>query len=213
MEMEVVRTLDFEFSAAGDPWAATSWQSLQRVGKGPMRYATRAKLMYSQTGLYLLVDCEDEKLTCTGLADNADLYKEDVVEFFLWPDPTQRSYFEYEISPLGAELPIMVVNSGAGFHGWLPWHYEGARQCRRTTAVRGGPMTAGARVEGWTCRAFIPFALLVGLANVPPSPGMRWRANIYRIDYDGAGATQWAWAPETGTNFHAIKDFGTLVFA
>jgi hypothetical protein len=213
MEMVVVRTPDFEFTASGDPWAAAPWHPLQRVGKGAMRYATRSNLMYSDTGIYLLVDCEDEKLTCTGLGDNADLYTEDVVEFFLWPDETQRSYFEYEISPLGAELPIMVINNGGRFHGWLPWNYEGGRRCRRATAVRGGSRSSGARVEGWTSRVFIPFALLAGLGNVPPTPGMRWRANVYRIDYDGGGVTQWAWATETGTNFHAIKDFGTLVFA
>ncbi len=42
--------------------------------------------------------------------------------------------------------------------------------------------------------------------------GEQWRANFYRIDYDQAPASQWAWCPHTGGNFHKIAGFGTLLF-
>jgi len=53
---------------------------------------------------------------------------------------------------------------------------------------------------------------LKGLGNVLPKPGMKWRANVYRIDYDAAPMTQWAWCPDTSTNFHDYRHFGTLLF-
>jgi hypothetical protein len=42
---------------------------------------------------------------------------------------------------------------------------------------------------------------------------MRWRANLYRIDYDADRPSQWAWCTRTGGNFHDFRRFGTLRFA
>ena len=215
MELLIPQVQDFALTGAGDSpaWAGVDWQPLQRVGPGAATYATRAKVAYSPLGIYTLVDSVDQRLTCTMTQDGADIYREDVMELFLWPEESQTVYFEYEISPLGVELPILVANHNGQFHGWLPWHYEGERLIRRATAVRGGDKASGATVTGWSAECFIPFALLVGLANTPPTSGTRWRANIYRIDYDALPFSQWAWCPDVGGNFHNIRHFGTFVFA
>jgi hypothetical protein len=215
MKMIVRRTNDFDLTGRGSSpeWEAAAWQPLARVGDGAAGLSTRMKTLYSDTSLYVLFDCEDRRLTCTMTRDFADLYLEDVVELFLQPEPGQRVYFEYEISPLGRELPIMVANDGRRFHGWLPWKYEGGRRVRRRTAVRGGRRAPGASCAGWTAEVAIPYALLLGLAKVPPRPGVQWRGNFYRIDYDESPCSQWAWCARTGPNFHAFRRFGTLSFA
>ncbi len=214
MQLDLTRVPDFELTGSGSSpaWQSLDWQPLTRVGRGSANYRTRAKLLCSDTGLYFLVDCEDRHLTCTLLEDNADLYREDVVEVFLWPSEPQPLYFEYEISPLGFELPLLVPNHEGRFHGWLPWHYDGPRAVRRATAVRGGLQAPHADVSGWSVECFIPFALLAGLGNAVPAPGTPWHANLYRIDYDAGVTTQWAWCPDTGTNFHDFARFGHLVF-
>ncbi len=214
MELVIPRGADFEVTGLGDApaWTDVAWQPLVRVGEGQATYATRAKVAYSETGIYFLVDCEDRQLTCTMTAMGDNIFQEDVVEVFLWPHEPQIAYFEYEISPLSTELPILVVNSGGRFHGWLPWHYEGNRQTRKATNVRGGEMASMAAVDGWTTEFFLPFALLAGLDNVPPRPGTRWRANIYRIDYDALPSSQWTWDPATGGNFHDYANFGAFIF-
>jgi hypothetical protein len=214
MEMSVIKVKDFDVTGSGDAaaWSHAQWHSLQFLG-GTLGYLTRAKVLYSDSGIYFLVDNEDSRLNCTLNRDFGDLFKEDVVEVFLWPDTAQRVYFEYEISPLGKELPIMVCNSDGHFHGWLPWHYEGARCTRRAVSVRGGPQEPGAAVTGWTAEFYIPFNLLTGLGNVPPSRGTVWRGNIYRIDYDAERASRWGWSPGCQGNFHDVRKFGTLVFA
>ncbi len=213
MELSLARIADH--SVTGEPehplWAALAWHDLTRVGSGTAAYATRFKAAYSPLGLYCLFDCEDRRLTCSGLPDNGDLYTEDVIEVFLWPDERHPIYFEYEISPLGAQLPILVSNRDGAFHGWLPWHHEGPRRCQAMTMVRGGPREPGAAVTGWTAKFFIPFALLQGVC-APPSAGQRWRANFYRIDYDAGPPSQWAWEPRTGSDFHDYRSFGTLAF-
>lgn len=214
MQLSVPLVDDFEVTGSGEApaWAGAAWERLARVGEGPGDYATRVKTAYSPTGLYVLFDCEDTRLTCTMTQDNDDLFREDVVELFLWTDERQPLYFEYEISPLGVELPILVSNSGGSFHGWLPWHYEDGRRIRARTSVRGGAAVPLAAVTGWMAEVFIPFALFQGLGNCPPHRATTWRANFYRIDYDEAPASQWAWCERTGPHFHNYKGFGTIRF-
>ena len=89
-------------------------------------------------------------------------------------------YFEYELSPLNYELPILVPNFKGKFFGWRPWHYEGNRKTKHATHV----IKDRDIVTGWTAEFFIPYTLLTPMTNVPPKSGSRWRANFYRIDHD-----------------------------
>jgi hypothetical protein len=211
--MRVLRTDDFAVDGKGaaPAWSKAEWQMLSPRAAGDSPHPTRFKMLYSPTGLYVLMDGNDSVLTATMGADFLDLWTEDVFEFFLWPDERYPVYFEYEISPLGFELPILVPNFGGQFYGWRPWHYEGPRKIQKAVTVRGGPATAGGRIAGWTAEVFVPFDLLKPLQSVPPRSGARWRANVYRMDYDGGRTASWNWAPVRGT-FHQPDKFGTLVF-
>ena len=213
--MELILNHIKDFSVTGDGhhggWDGTGWNVLERVGGGQAKYTTCFKVAYSSQGLYFLFDCEDRRLTCTGLPDYGNLFAEDVVEVFLWPDERHPVYFEYEISPLAAQLPILVSNNGGAFHGWLPWQHEGNRRCQAATIIQGGDRQPGATVSGWTAEFFIPFALFQGVC--PPSKaGVRWRANFYRIDYDEEPCSHWAWDRQTGANFHDYCNFGSIRF-
>jgi hypothetical protein len=157
------------------------------------------------------MEAEDSAITATMNEDFLDLWNEDVFEFFLWPDERYPVYFEYEISPLGYELPILIPNFDGQFLGWRPWHYDGSRKTQKATTTTGGPKRSGARVKGWTAEVFVPYELLRPLQNVPPRPGTKWRANFYRVDYDDAKNTSWDWA-RVGPSFHEFQKFGTLIF-
>jgi len=211
--MRVLRTDDFTIDGKGasPAWSKAEWQMLAPRAAGKDPHPTRVKMLYSPTGLYVLMDGEDSVLTATMREDFLDLWTEDVFEFFLWPDQAHPVYFEYEISPLGFELPILVPNFGGQFYGWRPWHYEGPRKIQKAVTVRGGPAETGARITGWTAEVFLPYDLLKPLRNVPPRSGTIWRANVYRMDYDDGRTASWNWAPVRGT-FHQPEKFGTLVF-
>lgn len=212
-EIAVASTEDFDVTGDGSAaaWDHAEWVALERRGDAGPDYETRIKLLYSRTGLYVLMDGSDARLTATLTEDFLDLWEEDVFEVFLWTHETYPIYFEYEISPLGYELPILVPNFEGEFLGWRPWHYEGERRTRRATSTRGGPRESGAAIDGWRAEVFIPWALLRPLPNVPPRPGTTWRANFYRIDYDGQTPTAWYWVPVSGT-FHEFRRFGILRF-
>jgi hypothetical protein len=216
METRVALVKDFEVTGRGSDvsWDRAAWLPLTRVGRGKSTYPSRVKVLWSRTGMYFLFDCEDRKLSCTLKKDYSDIYTEDVVEIFLQTDQRQSLYFEYEISPLGVELPILIPNHDGAFHGWRPWHYDSHRTIRRGTSVRGGRKKSLAKIEGWMAEVYIPFKLLTGLGNVPPKPGTRWRGNMYRIDYDlgWKKPTHWAWCHHTGANFHMYQEFGSIIF-
>ncbi|MEZ6063707.1 MAG: carbohydrate-binding family 9-like protein [Planctomycetaceae bacterium] len=211
--MTVKHCSDFKVNGKGDAaaWQTTEWVSLNRRPQAQHDYTARIKMLYSDTGVYVLFDGTDTKLTSTMQEDFADLWNEDVYECFFWTDETHPVYFEYEISPLGYELPILVPNMDGTFLGWRPWHYDGVRRIQKHVSATGGSVASMSEVEGWRAEVFIPNALLAPLKNVPPKPGTKWRANFYRMDYDGGGKSQWDWA-RVGPSFHEFKSFGTLVF-
>jgi predicted TIM-barrel fold metal-dependent hydrolase len=211
--MRVVSTADFEITGDGGntAWKKTRWTTLKRRVQNGQPYDTRVKMLYSGTGLYVLMEGTDEQVTASFADDFLDLWTQDVFEVFVWPDERYPVYFEYEISPLGYELPILVPNLEEKFFGWRPWHYEGGRRIKKATATVGGPKKPNATITGWTAELFIPYDLLRPLPNVPPKPGARWRANFYRMDYDAGKTTSWDWA-RVGPSFHEFHKFGTLVF-
>jgi hypothetical protein len=212
-QLRVRPTQDFKVTGDGSAqaWEKAEWQPLHRRTADGKPYETRIKILYSQKGIYVLMDATDKKITATRTEDFQDLWKEDVFEVFLWPDERDSLYFEYEISPLNVELPILVPNLAGKLLGWRPWHYEGERKTRKATSAVGGSLQSGASVRGWKAEVFIPYDLLTPLRNVPPKPGTRWRANFYRMDYDDGKTTSWDWA-RVGPSFHEFQKFGTLVF-
>ena len=211
--LSVLPTGDFEVSGTGEheAWRRVEWTALHRRQRDGHPYESRFKVLYSPTGLYFLMEGTDRTLTATMNEDFMDLWKEDVFEVFLWTDERFPVYFEYEISPLDRELPILIPNFGGKFLGWRPWRYEGDRRTRKATSIIGGPKRSQASIQGWRAEFFIPYALLTPLQNVPPGPGTTWRANFYRMDYDAGKAAQWEWA-RVGNGFHEYQKFGQLVF-
>lgn len=204
---------DFVVTGRGDAaaWETINWVDLVRRPMAHHDYQARFKILYSETGVYVLLDGTDAKLTSSMQHDFDDLWKEDVFEFFFWTDTRHSIYFEYEISPLGHELPILVPNFSGKFLGWRPWHYDGPRRTRKAVTVRAGAQQSDGAVSGWRAEVFVPYELLNPLGNVPPRPGTRWRANFYRIDHDGGESTTWDWA-RVGASFHDFNNFGTLLF-
>lgn len=211
--LTVRKTEDFTVTGDGKSaqWNKAEWLPITiQKSSGNTVNATRAKVLYSDRGLYFLFFCEDQKITASITEDYGALYNEDVAEVFLWPDESVPVYFEYEISPLNYELPILVPNMNDRFYGWKPWHYEGDRKIQHATSAQGGKKESNEQVKSWMAEFFIPYKLLTPMITGTPKSGDRWRANLYRIDYDH-GATYWSWQKTSGS-FHEFRKFGTLLF-
>lgn len=215
-ELRVLSCEDFEVTGDGSnpAWKQSDWVPMQVRPKSAHDYKTQFKMLYSKTGVYVLFDGADKRITATKTEDYLDLWTEDVHECFFWTDEQHPIYFEYEVSPLGYELPILVPNFDGKFLGWRPWHIGKPSQdrlTRKAISARDGQAKSDATVSGWSAEVFIPYELLKPLNNTRPAPGTKWRANFYRMDYDGAVQGSWDWA-RVGTSFHEYQSFGTIVF-
>ena len=210
--LTVKKSTDFEITGNGkaENWAKTDWLIIPQRGSSGELLTTKAKVLYSETGIYFLFDCQDKKLTANMNSDFLDLWKEDVVEVFLWTDESSPAYFEYEISPLNYELPILISNEKGDLVRWQPFHYDPDRKTRHATEVQGGEKKSNATVTGWTAEFFIPYKLLRPLNNISPKPGTKWRTNLYRMDYDNKRGS-WSWQL-TSKSFHDYEKFGVMLF-
>lgn len=202
---------DFKITGDGshENWQHATWINIPQCTAGEP-FTTKVKLLYSQTGIYCLFHCQDAKLTATMNADFMDLWKEDVVEVFFWPDEHSPAYFEYELSPLNYELPLLISNDNGDLTRWQPFHYDADRKTQHAIKVQGSGKDHNEGMTSWTAEFFIPFKLLRPLNNIAPKPGTRWRTNLYRVDYD-KGETAWSWQP-VGESFHEYEKYGTLLF-
>ncbi len=204
-----------DFTPSGDgsapEWNQASWLTIPQREDGGFRADTKLQALYSDSGLYFLFFCEDSILNASMTSDFMNLWTEDVVEVFLWPEEDFPVYFEYELSPLNYELPILIPNNNGNFLGWRPWHYEGDRKTKHQTSIEGGEKKTGASIKAWIAEFYIPYALLEPLGNIPPKKGTTWRGNFYRVDYDGPESSTWQWQEATNT-FHEYDIFGVLLF-
>ena len=215
-ELKVPRCEDFDLTGDGShaAWNSAQWESLQVRPKSEHQYKSRFKMLYSKSGIYVLFDGEDQRITATKTEDYLDLWTEDVYECFFWTDEQHPLYFEYEISPLGYELPILIPNLGGKFLGWRPWHIgkpTKERLTRKATSSPSGPIKSGMAATRWSAEVFLPYDLFRPLGNVPPAAGTKWRGNFYRMDYDGGKSGSWDWA-RVGDSFHEYQSFGIISF-
>ncbi|RXK48927.1 carbohydrate-binding family 9-like protein [Aquirufa rosea] len=188
-------------------WQKSPWYALPARNELAKGLDSRFKILYSDRGMYVYLEGKDQKVTTTFQNDFEDLYQADVFEVFFHTNPAAPVYFEYEINPLGKELVLMVPNFQNKFFGWLPWHYEGDRKVQKKVSLNHNVGTPGS----WSAEIFIPFTLLTPLENVPAKPGMTWKGNFCRLDYDTGKMAKWSWSPLPGT-FHDYKKYGVFLF-
>ena len=137
--IKVRKIEDFEITGNENTnhWKAAEWIKLtQRKSEGGS-YGTQVKIQYSDRGIYFLFLCEDSKITSTMKEDNLDLWTEDVVEIFLWTDGQYPLYFEYELSPMNYELPLLIPNMEGKFR-WKSPPCPARRDARPRSAPKPG---------------------------------------------------------------------------
>ena len=209
----VRRCNDFDLTGKGDnkQWTLTDWTSLAKLDSGGKVYATKFKILHSSKGIYVLFNCDDDKISTQYNKDFGNLFNGDVVEVFFHTDPHTSIYFEYEVNQLNKELVLLVPSINGRSYGWIPWQYEDERVVKKRISVTGGENVSDASIISWSAELFFPYGLFSPLANVPPTSGTIWNANFYRLDYDSGNMIKWAWAP-VEKSFHELDKFRQIKF-
>ncbi|HWK07226.1 MAG TPA: carbohydrate-binding family 9-like protein [Puia sp.] len=210
---------DFTVTGKGDnpSWDKAAWNPLQKLDSGGLAYESKFKILYSATGLYILFNGDDQKITTSYEKDFEDLFKGDVFEVFLQPDPQVPLYVEYEVNALDKELVLLIQNSNGNISGWEPWHYEGKKKVIKKVvvtggnALSGGSVASGQAIRSVSAELFFPYSLFNAMSTLPPVSGTVWDGNFFRLDYDSGKMIKWAWSPvERG--FHEMRNFRPVRF-
>lgn len=190
-----------------------SWSKAPGTGKfinnsdgSSAPYETEAKILYDDNYLYFSFRCVDENIWSTLKRRDAHLWEEEVVEVFLQADPSQPSYIELEVNPLGTMLDIYLLDVRK------PLRYESWNSEKLRWAVRvAGTVDGKGGDREWACEIALPLEDVVTAPRLPPRPGDRWRLNLYRVESRPVPALL-AWSPTRKDDFHLPGMFGWIVF-
>lgn len=204
---------DFNLTGNGNNpnWEKTKWNALTKLDTGGQDYESKFKILYSDKGLYILFNAQDNKISTTYDNDFDKLWNGDVFEIFFHPNSQFRKYFEYQVNPLNKELVLIIDRSKENHNAGLQ-NYEGNRRIKKKVEVLGGKAEMASLINSWTAELFFPFELLEDLPNSPPVSGTIWNANFARIDYDTDNKIRWSWTPTIDYTFHELEKFRKIRF-
>ena len=191
-----------------------SWQRAKDVGAfvnnedgSPSQLRTQAKIVYDNDFIYFGFRVWDQDIWSTYENRDEHLWTEEVVEVFIKASPTDPSYIELEVNPLGTMLDIYLLDIRKPLR-YPSWNSEKLRWAIDVTgSVDGKPGDTQ-----WTCEMALPLEDVVTAPNTPPDPGDRWRVNLYRVESrpEKGGL---AWSPTLKNDFHVPDMFGEIIFS
>ncbi len=173
---------------------------------------TEVRMLWDDTFLYVLYQCEDKWIWAEHYDTNATTYKDDCVELFWDPNPSdtsRRKYNMFEMNCIGNLLSV-YVGSGESIHERvsriIPPHIA--------QTVRGTVNDDSDTDEGWTLEVAVRYEDYKNLYDgSTPKDGDMWRIGLNRLG--GKTNEQHSmWSPFQGDkpNFHCPQDFGKIFF-
>ena len=184
------------------------------TGASPLQ-ATTVRLLYSQKYLYVAYVCAADTVRATLAKRDDPLYTEDVVETFLAPSGSFRSFYEIEVSPLNTILDSYQLSYSLADGSYRKLYFNPAYTCDGllTKVSVDGVLNQAHGSKSWTVEMAIPFTSIVGRDNIVPNPGDRWRANFGRIDFSAPDKPAFSsWSPLGGHDFNRSYRFGWIEF-
>jgi len=167
---------------------------------------TEVRGFWTDDDLYLLFKCPYKELNlwlpAMGGGPRNKLWDRDVVEMFLGDDwQNIRHYREFEIAPTGDWIDLAIdLDKKSYDQSWRSGWKTSAR------------IDKDAKV--WYAAAKIP---LRAVSDQAVRPGVKWRANLYRIEGLGEDKVRhfMCWQPTCVVNRdpnHVPENFGTIIF-
>ena len=167
-------------------------------------FSTNVRCLWDDLYLYICFDCESHDVWASKTKRDDELWTEPVVEVFLDPLGKAKSFFEFQVNPLGTIYDSFVpdADKSSEWQKWCKWKCEGLQ-----IAVKcdGKLNDRSHRDNGWQVEMAIPFAALAAETGVLPRSGVQWRANFCRYEIPAELPKQ-----ELSTWAHVIRKFDDL---
>ena len=170
---------------------------------------TVARLLWDDNFLYVGYDSEDTDILAHYTERDDPTYKDDAVEIFINPDPTQTFYYGTEMNARAVLFDYFYV-----FPKMLlkRLNFSGVQLA---TDIRGTLNQSGDKDQGWSLEVAIPWSNFAELAKkLPPEPGSFWTANMNRWDgtEPNRRLSQWSDSSLEKADPHYPARFGKLMF-
>jgi hypothetical protein len=174
---------------------------------GP-KQKTAARLLWDDQFLYVSYDCEDIDITAQFQQRDDPTYRDDAVEIFINPRPTQTGlYFGLEMNARAVVYDYLMYDSRSAMKRFNMDGLKVAVFLRGTLNVRGD------KDEGWSLEVAIPWINFEEFSQ-RPTPGTVWKANLNR--WDGVEPNRrmsiWSDPLQPRPAPHVPARFGELVF-
>jgi hypothetical protein len=165
---------------------------------------TTVRLLWDDQFLYVAYDCEDRDIVALFTERDDPTYRDDAVEIFLNPKPSQTG---------------MEMNARAVLYDYLMYDAKYAfkrfnlQGVQLATFIRGTLNARGDEDQGWSLEVAIPWTNFEELAP-RPEPGTAWTMNVNRWDgvEPNRRMSNWSDPVQPRPNPHVPARFGQLVF-
>ena len=173
------------------------------------KQVTRGRLLWDERALYVGYEAEDTDINARFTQRDDPTYRDDAVEIFINPDPTQETvYYGFEMNARGVLYDYLCYNSRTFFK-----RYD-ATGVQVAASIRGTLNDRSDTDSGWSLEAVIPWENFEELSRRPPVAGAVWRANLNRWDGVEPNRRMSIWSDPQNTNSwpHVPSRFGELIF-
>jgi len=190
---------------------AARMESFVTAGPDPKsaQYATTARLLWSDTHLYVSFFCRTDAVRVAGSQRDAPIWDGDAAELFLVPIAPEEPYFEINVNPGNVIYDARIENWRYEYmvKHWQEWAQGFNGDIESAVRVH----EANGAVTGWSCEWSIPFADMVHEGS-EPTAGSEWFFDAFRAAQTEAGTIEFsAWEP-TYKDFHRPHLFPVLRF-
>lgn len=214
-ELAVVQTstpprLDGSLEDAAWGFANSTGPFVETIHGGRAAVEASAKLLWDKRYLYVAVDVRDSLLRASDTERDSHLWEQDCVELMIDPDGDGKDYFEIQVSPRGVVFDTRYDRRRIPKpYGRVAWDSRA-----RASAMARGSIDDAEADAGYTVEIAIPWqAFSPGSGSFEgPSPGDRWRLNLYVMDLGRDRQRAAAWSPLGIGDFHVPHRFGILRF-
>ena len=169
---------------------------------------TVAKLLWDDQYLYVGYECQDTDIVAVHTERDDPTYRDDAVEIFINPKPSQTGlYFGLEMNARAVLYDYLMYDAS---YAMKRFNLSGVKLL---TNIRGTLNARGDQDSGWTLEVAIPWENFEELAKRPVN-GTIWTANLNRWDgvEPNRRLSQWSDSQMKTPNPHAPKRFGELLF-
>lgn len=171
---------------------------------------TTARVLWDDENLYVAYRCDDMDITAQFDKRDDPTYRDDAVEIFINPKPSQRDFY------YGLEMNARAVlyDYFYAFPKLLLKRIDLAG-VRLATTLQGTLNAGGDKDQGWTLELAIPWSNFQELGSAQaPAVGAVWNVNLNRWDgtEPNRRLSQWSDSGMERPNPHQPARFGEFVF-